>query len=148
MVKLDNDKLNAYFAGFFDGEGCIDVHRAKKLNSFNKIEHRLRVSIGQIEIKPLKKLKNLYGGNIYKYKKINKWSLHSKEAINFLKNIKPYLLVKRSQANAAIKYEKLLSKPGIKMTKSLFKERDKICFELRNLKDITNKRNKREYKNG
>jgi hypothetical protein len=99
---------NQYVAGFFDGEGSIGLYRSGS-GSFI-----LSVQTVQLQSKKSEKLfrflKNKFGG---KYKSIRKrgtrrpiyhHTLYGREAIEFLKQIRPYLILKANQADEAIRW--------------------------------------------
>lgn len=103
----------AYAAGFFDGEGHINV----RINTgSNKKKYKaLHVNIGQSTIEVLEWLQHYYGGNIYHYpagkNKHRKndfwqWSIVGTRAWKFVQQIKPHLKVKQEQVrNAVIEWE-------------------------------------------
>lgn len=58
-----SEKDKAYFAGFFDGEGCVRVDKAiHKLN--NRYSYSLAVSFGNTYVPTLYEMKKLFGGSI------------------------------------------------------------------------------------
>src|SRR3990167_5349352 len=103
MIEI-NRELCSYFAGFFDGEGCI-------ASSFYTVSNRRdgykRVKIGicisNTDIRPLELIQLCFGGNITKTKnKFNtnmqlfRWNLYNKQDIlKFLNNIFPFSIVKK-----------------------------------------------------
>lgn len=115
----------AYFAGLFDGEGCITISKDNRDRNYP-----LRVMF-KITYKPiLYKMKELFGGgdinkyniekrknepavirgsesNIWnpeKWKQAYQYILNSKEAWIFLKIIEPYCEEKKEQVRTAIEY--------------------------------------------
>ncbi len=97
----------AYVAGFFDGEGSINLlTRPRPKNT----EYSLTVAIGQKDGETLDWIKENFGGNVYVVKRDNSffWVCTHKKAISFLKTILPYLRYKKPQAIVAINfYEKM-----------------------------------------
>lgn len=95
----DNLK-NAYFAGFFDGEGCITM--AKSRAGYIK---PLKITVGNTWRNPLTKMTAEYGGRESSLKIVSKNSpvfhwvlLQSEQQQPFLLKMLPYLIIKRSQA--------------------------------------------------
>lgn len=104
----------AYMAGFFDGEGCIVIGFRLMHNC---ISYRLCVDIGQIG-KTGKEILNLFHDNFkgkvnlikrrYNQRSYYKWSSHCRQTYQFLKQIYPYVKVKRKQVQLAIEFQELL----------------------------------------
>src|SRR3972149_2415576 len=83
-----------YLAGFFDGEGTVELRFVlhKKKGYFSQI----RVSISNTNLEILEKIKEIYGGYILNRGKrtpnrrnIYVWQAASRVAANFLENILP-----------------------------------------------------------
>ena len=84
----------AYFAGFFDGEGSIGIYKKKYV-----------VCVVQCDPRPLNRMKEIWGGNIYVQTKMKAthrskyiWQTHGLEARPFLSDVLPFLRVKKEQA--------------------------------------------------
>jgi len=97
-TNIDKEKL-AYFAGLFDGEGCVSA----------SIGGCLQVTVGNTVIKPLTLGQKLFGGSVNGYSRKNRkvcytWRLCAKNGSNFLQCILPYLLIKDKQAILGIKF--------------------------------------------
>jgi hypothetical protein len=99
---------NQYVAGFFDGEGSLGLYKSSS-GSFV-----LSVQIVQLQSKKSKAifrfLKKKFKGL---YKEIPKrgrrrpiyhWALYGHQGIEFLKIIRPYLILKAAQADVAIRW--------------------------------------------
>lgn len=101
---MNNDLTIAYTAGFFDGEGSINIMTRKREGW--SIEHQLWVSIGQKDGHTLDWLKDNFGGNVYLVKRDGSffWSASNKNAYNFLKRIISFLQYKKPQAELALKF--------------------------------------------
>ncbi len=102
-----SEAFTAYVAGFFDGEGSISIKNTGKNTSY-----RLSISIGQRRPEPLFMIQSRWGGSIGKReigkREANNFStllMFSKQAVSFIKDIYPYLVVKRKQAEIAIKFQ-------------------------------------------
>lgn len=92
----------AYFAGFFDGEGCTNYYVRKATNG--KEYFILTVRIFNTNKEPLLKCKEVFGyGSISTHNRYNKpkyqtcynWNCSGKNAKHFLETVLPYLTVKK-----------------------------------------------------
>lgn len=106
MTILDTDI--AWAAGFIDGEGCLTL--VKKRNGLQVV-----LNVSQVELAPLYKLKDLFGGSIQKHgKETDKWRaaymwvITGINAASVIKLIRPYLLVKNKQADILMIYQELV----------------------------------------
>lgn len=125
----------SYFAGFFDGEGCVRLKR-----SGNYIYSVVIVVNTNLEV--LIDFKEKFGGNIQPrkrkvsyHKKIYAWEIYSKASVPFLEAILPYLIVKREQVIIVLKMERSLRKSGNKgLSKTLPKKeigrREKVLEKM------------------
>lgn len=106
------DKINIYTAGIFDGEGCISIakgRKGKKYSNPNEFYHKLYVCITNTNERLILFIYKNYGGHLYtnirrspKHKLCYKWGLTQQQAEDFLKEILPYLIVKKEQAELAL----------------------------------------------
>lgn len=111
-----NDLELAYFAGFFDGEGCIQLRGPSKTG--RQIETiggvTLSANVVNTSLTILQQFKENFGGGIYG-KPLDKvahpfrhdthyWIVNGRQAGYFLSLIAPHLRVKRLQAEAAISF--------------------------------------------
>jgi hypothetical protein len=108
IVKLSK----AYMAGFFDGEGCVNI--AKYKNGCY-----VRVLLVNTNREVLEAFRSCYGGNItegsnYKirknWKKSWTWRLSYQKAVDFLMDMYPWILVKEAQVLTALTWAK--ARPG------------------------------------
>lgn len=101
---MKNNLDIAYAAGFFDGEGCIFIDQ-------NNHAYTLEVTIGQNKKDPLEWIRERYGGSLRLQNSETwtgpkwLWKLRSDQALLFLIDILPYLIVKKEQASTAIEYQ-------------------------------------------
>jgi hypothetical protein len=117
MSDTDIAKL-AWAAGFIDGEGCIHIMKQKYFSGERgevKYSHILRVNIAQNNLEVLEHLREVLGlhANIHKLKRtigtnrqgytLNYGSSHAYELV---KLIKPYLVRKLPEAEAALAFWK------------------------------------------
>lgn len=105
-----DDKVLAYLAGFFDGEGHVSimVHAASQ---------RLRVGVANTDVRPLCLFKETLSGNICApkrrkehYKQPYEWYASSQDAMKAMSALLPFLIVKRELAETGIAFERLRSK--------------------------------------
>lgn len=107
-----------YMAGFFDGEGSIGIYRSSVKTTENYyLRTQLTQNTSEDFLKFLKPFINYYGGNLSKCKTLSgkikyNWQLSSIQAIKFLEDLVPYLILKKSQAILALKWIKQKPKPS------------------------------------
>jgi hypothetical protein len=102
-----NKSDRAYAAGFFDGEGNIVV-----IWQASKKGYMFQVRVTQKSRKPLVWLQERWGGGIYLKQIINgvpcySWNVGWGKARKFLDDVLPFLIVKRAQAELALKFAAL-----------------------------------------
>ena len=107
-MKSRDINVLAYTAGIVDGEGHISLIRRSETNTV-----RLEVGVTNTNEWLCRWLKMQFGGRVntcrpYKvnWKRSFKWIIEYREAANFLSFILPYLQLKRTQAEVAIKFQK------------------------------------------
>lgn len=94
----------SYIAGFFDGEGSINIS-VRKRKHFS-ISHTLVISIGQKDGETLDWIKERFGGNLHQVKRDSSymWYCSNRKAYSILKELIPFLKYKRPQAELALKF--------------------------------------------
>lgn len=94
-----------YWAGFFDGEGTIQI-KYRRMSKYAVFE--MLVAIAQIDKTPLVKMKEKYGGSIRTAKTgVSHLTMTGSNARMFLRTIYPFLIVKREEAEIALKFADL-----------------------------------------
>lgn len=107
----------AYAAGFFDGEGCILLRRHQMRRCRSKL-FTMTVGICQDDPQPLVWMQNRWGGFVRPRlirssgRTAHDLFLHSEYAAVFLRDVLPYLIVKRDQATLALELRAALHNPG------------------------------------
>ena len=101
---MDSYRL-AYIAGFFDAEGAIIIRRFKTKTN---LRYQLALSLANVDQDLLYQIRASFDnfGSIGKKTKIKyknqrctyEWQLGSKQAMSFLKQVYPFLIVKKSEA--------------------------------------------------
>lgn len=94
----------SYLAGFFDGEGSINITTRNRKHY--AIEHTLTIAIGQKDGKTLDWIKDMVGGNISLVKRDKSyfWYCSNRKAYEVLKTLIPYLKYKKPQAVLALRF--------------------------------------------
>lgn len=101
----------AYAAGMVDGEGHIGINVCRQRGEGN-MRHILRVTVTNTHRPLLDWLKERFGGTVIEdHKKVvgpklRVWTWHSRSlaAYEFLRAIRPYVIVKREQVRLAIEF--------------------------------------------
>ena len=102
----------AYYAGLFDGEGCISLTKSDrtKIRSGRKNQFILHVTIRIREAWVLENLLSEFGGHLRTYSgakptcaPVGVWSIQSLKGRYFLSSILPYLRLKKDQAELGIR---------------------------------------------
>ena len=127
----------AYFAGFFDGEGCISIARQKKTWGAKDQPHfhRLRINLSQKDPAVLRQLYDMIGGTLSATNGVWKWFADDAFAVEFLMQIRPYLRIKAVQADIAIEFAKTKKRGNGSLTAEVFSLREHYCNAIRAEKD-------------
>ena len=106
-----------YIAGFFDGEGSIGIYDRK--GRYCQVCARIQLTQNKTKesLYIIKYLKSQYGGNISKQKSLSgktkyNWQLNPRGVKKFLKDITPYLILKKTQALVTLYW--LKNRPKLK----------------------------------
>ena len=101
---------NEYAAGFFDGEGSVYA-------ATRRASPCLMVCCSQVELSVLEMHKEQWGGSIHARKKHERWQLQHqwvlapKNAIKFLNDIQPFVIVKKDVVAAGLMLGHYMSIP-------------------------------------
>jgi hypothetical protein len=133
--------LLAWVAGFFDGEGSIELTNGQHKNrtSVNG-RYGLTIEICNTSLKALEQLQKYFGGNIRErhsilYRKHTyRWSLSGNNANCFLRTIKPFLCVKNNEADLAIDFYKTVGRRGVKVDNAILAYRDTLKCQIQQLR--------------
>src|SRR3990167_8928955 len=134
----------AYIAGLYDGEGCITlVKQIEKRRSKEYIYYNPKASIGMTNRKAIDFVAERFKGNIWFIKKNGVWKplyhfdiSNCKRVFVFLKEIYPYLQVKKEQARIVLEF--IASRENLPNNvrwgeSSYTTEHHKLCEEIRKL---------------
>ena len=108
-IEIDKQDL-IWIAGFFDGEGHIDIAIYKSSYTGGLI---VNVSQNQAHSDVLY-LFCYWGGRVFKGNKVGlyRWQSYAWEAQNFLQDILPYLKIKQRAAELAIQFQTTMHPRG------------------------------------
>jgi hypothetical protein len=93
---MDPEELwHAWAAGFVDGEGAIMITRSSQEQIY------VNVKVSQKTRAPLDRLALMYGGSIREERQgaIFVWSIYSRSALEALRKMRPYMMVKGAHAD-------------------------------------------------
>ena len=129
----------AYIAGIVDGEGSLNLNRVHSNDPNRKATYSIRMRItntfpglldwiglkvGYGSIGQLKKYK-------IHYKQAYEWILNGRRAVVLLKQLYPYLKVKKLQADVIFEYAETLTPPGqVKLTQNVINIREDLKEQI------------------
>lgn len=138
----------AWIAGFMDGEGTITIKKYARYKN-QSIRYQAYVCCVQATednenaMKALQLLQKHFGGSLYaqskhkdtKSRDSSQWLLVSSSAVECVKQLLPYLIVKKKQAELLIEYGKdIKSNRGAKrLTDEILQKRYNYWYEMRKL---------------
>jgi hypothetical protein len=111
-MKELSETNKAYLAGFIDGEGCIHISKWQGKNNRTPV-YCLNVVISQKGAKSkflLSALRDLTGGigSIHEESadpSMQAWRINPNDAVDLLKAVLPYLILRKEEAEIAIEYQ-------------------------------------------
>jgi hypothetical protein len=150
-IYIMDKTLLAWVAGMLDGEGSLAIKRiTRKLSGGRKrINYQLWVVVGMAEkpanVKAIDLLHKTFGGNVCRYtpKKIKPnhypkiaWTVVSQQALNCLKLVRPYLVIKKPNADLLIDFqETCISRKSKKNDIEKLKKQESFFYELRKVNE-------------
>lgn len=101
--------FTAYAAGFFDGEGTVDL-RYRRTHGGKYERFELRLQIAQVDTRPLMALQAQFGGSICKPKMLSasRLCIVGHDARAFLTAVRPYLITKAEEADIGLAFFQLV----------------------------------------
>lgn len=113
-VLQDGNTDARYWAGLIDGDGVITLLLRQGVNVTPTI------GLSSITLEVLEEFISIYGGYIYKKKRTNPrarqaytaWLYGSERCKRFLKDVIPYLKIKRTQAELVLSVAETIGGPG------------------------------------
>ena len=150
MNKLEPTEIDrAYAAGFFDGEGHISIafSTARKCRGYSYDRYTLSVSMSQNDRRPLDWLSSRFGGNVRhlvakrsydkgKYSRYD-WSLACTNAAEFLRKVRPWLLVKGDQADIAIQFQNTMTRKAKPTPPEVIELRKNLAQSIKDVRKRT-----------
>lgn len=125
----------AYLAGIVDGEGTVTLSK----NRSNQTPSP-EVAIANNSLELLEWVRSRFGGTIVSKKKRLKhhrdsyaWALRYDKALGFLKKIRPYLIVKKAQADLILKYYKSVTHRAGRYDACLLEKKMRLVAKIRKL---------------
>lgn len=122
---MPNNNDIAYTAGIIDDEGCIRLkkHWRKLEDGRRRYSLGVGVTVGNNSEWLVNWLKFHYGGSVYiaDRQRVNlywHWQIETRQALEFLELILPYLKIKRPQAEIAIQFGRRRNKRGKKLAQN------------------------------
>jgi hypothetical protein len=111
---MSEELFLAWVAGFFDGEGCVIVEHSKSPDSTRGWRTSLHATLTQTSLPCLELVQSKLGGTIKvsdnrtadtrRWAVQYTWSVRNQNAIEFLRKILPYSIVKKEQIELAVTY--------------------------------------------
>jgi len=125
----------SYIAGFFDGEGYINIQK-KTPNSKSGSPYWLLISMANTNKQVLDEIQKLIGGTVLFHKGSQgkrfhyRLSLYNKQAYEFLISVREFLIVKQKEADIAISFQESLRPHGSRIPLNseelLFREKCRV----------------------
>lgn len=152
MSRQSKTNNYAYAAGLVDSDGCIQIKRHVVIENTNMYRYSLAILTNMCDGEAIDYLKGVFGGNVFytrNYSKDNsfrlpvfRWEITGKKAKEFLKRILPFLRIKKTQAQLAIRFQEHVDSIGFNKFKPLsgheYKFREEVYNEMKRLKTIHN----------
>jgi len=126
----------SYLAGIIDGEGTINIYKGKRSRS----EYNLRFYVVNTDKRMIEWLKANFGGLVYSrkskehpdWRKKWEWVLDKKQVDLILKDIIPFLQIKKEQANLALKFRKTIGN-RTRISNSILRKREQYYQDMKQL---------------
>jgi len=139
-VKIET----AWLAGFFDGEGCVSLHKDKRHKRFSYVP---AVALANKNFQVLREIQSAWGGYLRTVKRSQTpphqwtWTLHLPISClrRFLLEILPFLKIKSEEARVLVDFLETREayrarKSGRKFDKSWYAFAEECYWQLRRLK--------------
>ena len=133
----------AWLAGIIDGEGSIFIMRQARKDRERTVNFILRVTVESTDAIMAPTCKEITGeGEKIRQNSDNrpncsdrlKWQVNGKKAVRILKAILPYMMVKKDQAEAAIKFQETTKKHWRNMEEIDYTKQEEFYHLLKGLK--------------
>ncbi len=120
----------AYYAGLFDGEGCITLHPTQISSPNQRHTYFLSVHLTSVNEWVVQQLQFDFGGNIITYEGGGKrntayrWVITRNKAGDFLTSVLPYLRLKKQRAEIGLQFHSHKKRGGHKTQEYIDFEKD------------------------
>jgi len=156
-IQTGKQVEKSYWAGFIDGEGSIMITKHFSKDGFHKCPtYQVRLDVAITNEKLMKELKMFAGcGWLCKrtFKKENQkdayyWGCKSDKAVEFLKELLPYIKLKRKQIELVIKFQENKNSPNRKggklrpLSKKEINYRESMRLKLQKINAINSNKGK------
>lgn len=111
---MTDELFLAWAAGFFDGEGCVMVEMSKGEGCLHGYRTCLHTTVTQTSLPCLQLFLERFGGSIItsenrtpngrRWAVQHRWVARNETALAFLQAVEPFVVVKKEQVQAALKY--------------------------------------------
>lgn len=135
---MEQEMKDAYFAGLFDGEGCVRINRRQR---GKYIEHIQFYTLSQKDGRIIDWIVRNYGGFVHygkssEYRKpVFTWIVTNKKGREIMKRILPFLIYKKDQVEKTLQFNSLTNrKKGV--NQSEMENRDRLMEEVKKLKKV------------
>jgi len=110
-----------YLAGLFDGEGCVGLYNTRTKIDRRAAHYQLLVRVTQKVPYAVEMLLEVFGGRVYTLSDVGpskpgpyfSWRAVGQKAENALRELLPYLMEKKSQAELAIEFQEFRREQNI-----------------------------------
>lgn len=139
MNKLTETE-KAYIAGILDGEGSISIIRVKSRSNTYKYDFYPKVRVQNTYFPIISWLKEKIGiGSIYhgkqrnpKWKSLYQWQILSNQAQELLREVRPYLRIKKELADLVLGFRKN-EHNGYPRSSEVYQMQDELYYRMKAL---------------
>lgn len=146
----DSPVVLAYAAGVVDGEGHISVTEAFDRKRSISVSHVLRVEVTNCDPRLVNWFAENFGGKVRertapsrkrdKWSAVYGWHAYGDNAARLLKALAPYLVIKRGQAEIAVRFMEVRPERRGKLTTEVVEQRTEMAKQIRALNGCGPKR--------
>jgi len=115
MAGESSEQDLAYIAGFFDGEGCVSIRRARPVRPNQNTRYSLLVTIANTNLPILEFIAGVLGGVIHRcsWTTLRRRAMYhlywcGYDARKVLETIQPFLRIKKQEAELGISFQNVM----------------------------------------
>lgn len=132
----------SYWAGFFDGEGCISIYKYQNKDQWHKsLTYSAMIQLAICDKEILDQLDILFKGTraVRKHSRPNSrpqyyWQRRGNKAVEIIKQLLPFLRLKKPQGELALEFHKQKGRnPSRLLSPSELRLRDEYYWRMRKL---------------